>query len=218
MLEIEFTIDPTSGQHEMHGKDSAGLACDDVAKLARELLGEPGHEHQMKKQLERTRFCATMGAFPTGVTIVTALDGGDEPRGLTCNAFASVSADPPMLLICVDKSSTTLEALKRSGRFAINILAGGRGPLSDKFAGKSPDKFDGIDWVPASNGMPLLHRDAIAHACCDIAHMIDAGDHYVVLGQVTDAQPPAPDQQPLVYFRRRYGVVQVDGGTASGDR
>jgi flavin reductase (DIM6/NTAB) family NADH-FMN oxidoreductase RutF len=156
--------------------------------------------------MDRATFFAIMGAFPTGVGIVTAMDDHQEPRGLTSNALCSVSAEPPLMLVCVDKNSNTLPALRYSRKFVVNYLAAGRGNLANLFASKEPDKFQNVSWRPASNSMPLLHTDSIAHAECVVTHEIEAGDHFVFIAEVVDGQPPAPGTKPLMYFRRTYGT------------
>jgi flavin reductase (DIM6/NTAB) family NADH-FMN oxidoreductase RutF len=156
--------------------------------------------------VDKATFFAIMGAFPTGVTIVTALDADGSPRGLTSNAVCSVSAEPPLLLVCVDKRSQTLPALQSTRRFVVNYLQAGRDALANLFASKEPDKFADVAWRPAANGMPLLHEDSLAWAECSVIQEIDAGDHIVFLGQVEDGQPPVPASQPLMYFRRTYGT------------
>lgn len=156
--------------------------------------------------MDRATFFAIMGAFPTGVGIVTALDADNQPRGLTTNALCSVSAEPPLLLVCVDKRSQTLPALRHSGRFVVNYLSAGRDALANLFASKEPDKFADVAWRPGGNGMPLLHEDSLAFAECTTVQEIDAGDHIVFLGQVDAGEPPVPASQPLMYFRRTYGT------------
>src|SRR2546423_12069348 len=88
--------------------------------------------------VDKATFFAIMGAFPTGVTIVTALDADGAPRGLTSNAVCSVSAEPPLLLVCVDTRSQTLPALQCSGRFVVNYLLAERDGLANLFASKEP--------------------------------------------------------------------------------
>jgi len=156
--------------------------------------------------LDRAGFFAIMGAFPTGVTIVTTLDRDSQPRGLTSNAVCSVSAEPPLLLVCVDRNSNTLQPLRDRQKLIVNYLSAGRGELANLFASKEPDKFAHVSWRPASNGMPWLHADSIAHAECTITQEIEAGDHYVFLAQVDSGHPPAPGTHPLMYFRRTYGT------------
>src|SRR5207244_7390775 len=91
--------------------------------------------------VDRQTFFEIMASFPSGVAIVTTLDGDGTPRGLTSTAVSSVSADPPLLLVCVDVESRTLVALRRSRRFVVNFMRQGRGELSRLFASKSDSKF-----------------------------------------------------------------------------
>jgi flavin reductase (DIM6/NTAB) family NADH-FMN oxidoreductase RutF len=156
--------------------------------------------------MDRATFFAVMGAFPTGVAVVTAMDATQEPRGLTTNALCSVSAEPPLMLVCVDKNSNTLPALRHSQKFVVNYLAASRGELANVFASKEPDKFAHVSWRPAQNGMPFLPADSIAHAECNVVQEIEAGDHFILIGQVEYGQPPAPGTKPLIYFRRSYGT------------
>jgi flavin reductase (DIM6/NTAB) family NADH-FMN oxidoreductase RutF len=160
--------------------------------------------------MDRATFFAIMGAFPTGVGIVSTLDHEHQPKGLTSNALCSVSAEPPLMLVCVDKNSNTLPALRHSQKFVVNYLATGRGDLANLFASKEPDKFAHVSWRPAHNGMPWLHADSIAYAECTVTQEIEAGDHYIFLAQVEGGQPPAPGTKPLMYFRRTYGTWDGD--------
>src|SRR5437764_15186396 len=114
--------------------------------------------------VERQTFLEIMASFPSGVAIVTTLDGGDVPRGLTTTAVSSVSAEPPLLLVCVDLTSRTLPALRDGGRFVVNFLREGRSELARLFASKADDKFEGVDWRPTASGMPVLESDALAWA------------------------------------------------------
>lgn len=156
--------------------------------------------------MDRATFFAIMGAFPTGVAVVTTVDQQGQPHGLTTNALCSVSAEPPLLLVCVDKHSNTLPSLRKSGKLVVNYLSAGRDDMANLFASKEPDKFAGVSWRPASNGMPWLHTDTISHAECTVDQEIDAGDHVVFIAKVEDGQPPAPGTKPLMYFRRSYST------------
>lgn len=147
-------------------------------------------------------FRSVMGSFPTGVTVVTTDEGG-EPRGMTVNAFMSVSADPPILAVCVAKSSSTLPALKRTGAFAVHVLNQDSAELSRRFASQG-SRFEGLDWSRSPRlGLPLLTHCAIAIAECLVERIIEAGDHELILGRVVGGRH-TPDE-PLVYHRRRYG-------------
>ena len=147
-----------------------------------------------------------MSAFPTGVAIVTTLDEEGAPKGLTSNAFSSVSAEPPLLLVCVDRNSRTLPALRHAGRFVVNFMRAGTGELCSLFASKATDKFAGVAWRPLPCGLPHLHQDAMAWAACSTENEIEAGDHLILLGLVEDGEAPDPNSTPLLYFRRTYGA------------
>ena len=157
--------------------------------------------------VDRAAFFALMSAFPSGVTIVSTLDERRQPRGLTCTMTCSVSADPPLLLVSIDKKAHTLAALRHSRRFVVNYLRAGRGELSNRFASPSPDKWLNVAWKPTRHGMPCLHTDSLAYAECRVVNEIDCGDHVLFVGCVEGGQPPAPGTQPLIYFRRDYATV-----------
>lgn len=156
--------------------------------------------------VDRALFFAIMGAFPSGVTIVTALDVDGSPRGLTSNATCSVSAEPALLLVCVDKRSQTLAALRHSGGFVVNYLSAGRGDLANRFASKEPEKFRDVAYRPSESGFPILHNDVIAYAECHTEQEVDAGDHTILIGRVVAGEPPEPGSAPLMYFRRGYAT------------
>jgi len=154
-----------------------------------------------------------MSAFPTGVAIVTTLDVDGKPRGLTTNALCSVSADPPLLLVCVDEESRTLAALLHSKRFVVNFVAEGRDELALRFASKADDKFASVAWEPGLGGMPCLREDSLAYAECETEQELEAGDHVIVTGRVVGGMAPDPESVPILYFRRSYSspvVVPVE--------
>ncbi len=157
--------------------------------------------------VDRERFFAIMSAFPTGVAIVTTLAEDGSPRGLTTNAVCSVSVDPPLLLVCVDRESRTLPALLHSKRFVVNFVAEGRHELARLFASKADDKFVQVAWRPGLHGMPCLHEDALAYAECSTEQVLEAGDHVILTALVEDGVVPDPDAVPILYFRRGYGAT-----------
>jgi flavin reductase ActVB len=158
--------------------------------------------------VETTTFFSIMGSFPSGVAVVTALDPDGAPRGLTVTALCSVSADPPLMLVCVGEGSNTLPAIRHSRRFAVNYLAAGRERLARLFASQDPDKFVAIPWQPAENGMPWLRADSLALAECTVTQEIPAGDHFIFIGRVEGGRVPDPGSHPLLYFRRGYRAVE----------
>jgi 3-hydroxy-9,10-secoandrosta-1,3,5(10)-triene-9,17-dione monooxygenase reductase component len=147
-----------------------------------------------------------MGHFATGVTVVTALDGV-RPQGITVNALASVSLEPALVLIALDRKRFIVPTIDASGRYAVNILAEDQQWLSDCFAGAnvSPnrDEFCGAAWHAGPLGLPLL-EGAIASLECVVEDVVPVGDHRLYVARVescveTDAAAP-----PLLYHRRRY--------------
>jgi flavin reductase (DIM6/NTAB) family NADH-FMN oxidoreductase RutF len=154
--------------------------------------------------VSRDELLAIMSAFPTGVAIVTTLEPDGTPRGLTTNAVTSVSADPPLLLVCVDRSSRTLPALLHTKRFVVNFMRSDHEEICRLFASKADDKFSRVAWTPGLGGVPVLHEGAVAHAECLTVDELEIGDHVVVVGRVEAGSAPAPDDVPIVYFRRAY--------------
>lgn len=149
-------------------------------------------------------FRSLMGAFPTGVIIVTTVDPVGAPKGLTTQSFLSVSTDPPLLLVSLDRTSRTLRALLATRVFAVNFLASGRGDLATRFASKDDDKFTGVVWRPSSvaKGSPILADDSVAYAECLVDRTIEAGDHMLILGSVDGGA--VLSGTPLMYYRRTY--------------
>jgi flavin reductase (DIM6/NTAB) family NADH-FMN oxidoreductase RutF len=158
--------------------------------------------------IERQRFREVMSAFPTGVVVLTAFGEDGLPRGLTVNAFCAVSLNPPLALACIDKTSNTLPAVQHTGGFTANILAAGREPLARRMATKLSDKFDSITWrrPPTEGGGPILEADAAAYAVCTLTQTIEAGDHWVLIGLVTDGAQNE-GATPMIYSRRLYDTL-----------
>ncbi len=136
---------------------------------------------------------------------MTASEADGKPRGLTLSAFCAVSLNPPLVLVCVDKTSNTLPALRASNGFTVNFLAGGREHLAVLYASKAEEKFEGIAWrIPELDmGGPVLHEDSAAYAICATRQAIEAGDHWVFIGEVR-AGAVIEGRLPLVYHRREF--------------
>jgi flavin reductase (DIM6/NTAB) family NADH-FMN oxidoreductase RutF len=151
-------------------------------------------------------FRKVMGHFVTGVTVVTALDG-DQPQGITVNALSSVSLDPPLVMIALDRRRFITPTVRREGRFAVNILGEGQQGLSDCFAGAemtpNRDAFCGAAWSPGEAGLPLLNG-AIATLECTIVGTFTAGDHDLFIARVDTVANPEHHPLPLLYYRRHY--------------
>ena len=142
--------------------------------------------------------------FATGVAIATVRAEDGTPHGLTVNSFASVSMEPPLILICIDLRCNFLQYFRRSSHFAVNVLAEAQRHLADAFAVKPKDRFDGVEWYEGETGSALLHG-AIAALECGVQRIIAAGDHEILLGQVVSAR--VEEGQPLLYFRSDYREI-----------
>jgi len=151
-------------------------------------------------------FRQIMAALAAGVSVVTAVDAAGEPRGLTTTAVTGVSADPPLLLVCVAHDSRTLPAIRHSRRFAVNLMHAAAGETALRFASKAEDKFEGRAWRLGRHGSPLLHEDALAWAECRVEQEIEAGDHVVLIGSVEHGTAVEDELAPLTYFRRSFGT------------
>lgn len=143
--------------------------------------------------------------FVTGVTVVTALDG-DTPRGLAVNAFASISLDPPTVMVAVQHTSSTHDCLFRAGHLAINILSTAQLDVVNRFATKSADKFAGLDWHPGPFGSPLVARSA-ASMEVQILERLQASTHTVFMCRVVHAE--VGDRDPMIYSAGKF----FDGGS-----
>lgn len=146
-------------------------------------------------------FRQTMSKVVGPVTVVTTLEG-EVPHGTTVSAFISLSLDPPMVLVSLDKRSKLLSTLKRTGRFGVNILRADQADAASTFARKNDNKFLGVAWH-ADHGSPRI-VGAHAWVSCDVAELIEAGDHEVVIGAVRTADHS--DSEPLTYYSRSFGT------------
>ncbi len=142
-------------------------------------------------------FRHAMRHIPTGVTVVTSLKEG-EPRGMTVNAFASVSLDPPSLLICVNREARSYLFISTSRIFCVNVLAGDQAELAKHFSGKVRDlQFAGVGYDIDATGAPVLHG-AVAHFDCEVADEHHVGSHSIIIGRVISCA--ARPGSPLGYF------------------
>ncbi|GAA2287463.1 monooxygenase [Streptomyces ruber] len=147
-------------------------------------------------------FRSVMGQFCTGVTVVTTM-GPTGPVGFTCQAFSSLSLDPPRIILCVSRTSASWPTIRDSGSFCVNVLAQQQQALSERFARSGGDKFRDVAWIPSPDGAPRL-ADATAWIDCGVHAEHDGGDHLVVIGDVLRLEAPAEPREPLLYHRGRY--------------
>lgn len=149
------------------------------------------------------QFRQVLGHLPTGVTVVTSTDEHGAPVGLSCNSFVSVSLDPPLVLVCAAKTSTTWPAIRARAAFTVNFLDGRGEGLCRRFAARGVDRFAGVRWTPSPTGPELA--DALAWLSCTVDAEHDAGDHVIVVARVTRLATSPETGTPLVFHRGRYG-------------
>jgi flavin reductase (DIM6/NTAB) family NADH-FMN oxidoreductase RutF len=158
--------------------------------------------------IDADTFRAVLGRFACGITIVTARDEDDRDHGMTVSAFCSLSLDPPLVLLCVDKTATMYELLRTHPAFGVSILSSSQEAYSRRFADKKSERaerFDGIAYTRALNGVVLLDG-ALAHLECRILKHHDEGDHMILVAAVDRAE--ALDGRPLLYFRGGYAQLE----------
>jgi 3-hydroxy-9,10-secoandrosta-1,3,5(10)-triene-9,17-dione monooxygenase reductase component len=152
--------------------------------------------------IDPLEFRRVLGHLATGVTVLTAY-GEDGPVGMAANSVVSVSLDPPLILFCPAKSSSTWPTLRESGKFCVNVMAHHHEDVTRRFALRDVDRFAGLEYLERPCG-PVL-EDAVAWIECDLRDEHDAGDHTIVVAKVLELDA-FEDRLPLVFFRGRYGA------------
>lgn len=151
--------------------------------------------------IDGVRFREVLGHHPTGVTVITA-HTPDGPTGMAVNSFTSVSLDPPLVLFCPGKTSSTWPTIRESGSLCINVMAGHHEALIRQFSRKGEERFAGVAYEDEPLGPAL--SEAVAWLGCRIEDEHDAGDHTIVVARVL-RMDAAPAVEPLVFLRGRYG-------------
>lgn len=155
-------------------------------------------------------FKEVMGSYPSGVTVVTTVNADQHPVGLTANSFVSVSMNPLLILWCIDKKSGSYAAFEQADRFAVNILAAEQADICWTFASRSePDRFSKCSWEMTDTNVPII-KEAFANLVCKKHQVMDAGDHYILIGEVVEIQKSG--HEPMLYFRRKIGAVPAEFG------
>ena len=142
-------------------------------------------------------FRRACGRFATGVTIASVLDAQGSPHGLTVSSFSAVSLDPPLVLICLGHAVSAIHHFRAAGHFGINILGEDQRALSERFARKGHDRFDGVAWHAGETGVPLL-PGALAAIECAVHRIVPMGDHDIVVGEMVHAQ--VQEGEPLLHY------------------
>jgi flavin reductase (DIM6/NTAB) family NADH-FMN oxidoreductase RutF len=161
-------------------------------------------------EVSKDAFKKVMGSLAAGVTVVTTVDAAGNKWGLTATAFTSVSLDPPLCLVCVDKRAGSLAALTASRKFAVNILDASQESLSNHFASRADDKFADVSHRSGEEtGCPILDG-ALASMECEVVDIYAGGDHDIFVGKLVSAH--ARDTGgALVHWRGKYGDVSPRG-------
>ncbi|UDY24582.1 flavin reductase family protein [Nocardioides sp. Kera G14] len=157
----------------------------------------------MSSPFTSAEFRETLGHYPTGVAVVTGIASDGTPAGMVVGSFTSVSLDPPLVAFLPTKDSGSWARLSTAERFCVNVLAADQEDLCRRFASRIPDKFDGVAWTPAPGGSPVF-EESVAWIECSHHDVVDGGDHWIVLGRVTDLKVSRP-ALPLLFFQGGYG-------------
>jgi flavin reductase (DIM6/NTAB) family NADH-FMN oxidoreductase RutF len=154
--------------------------------------------------VDQAQFRQLLGRFATGVTVLTARDADGRPHGMTANSLASVSLEPPLVLLSIDHAAAMHELLTTGPAFAINILSSTQETLSRRFAQEREERFDGVGYQDSPRGLILLDG-ALAHLECERVATHEAGDHTILVGLVVAGA--ANEGRPLCYFRGGYASL-----------
>jgi len=165
--------------------------------------------------LDPRDFRNALGTYATGVTVITAAAADGKPYGLTCNSFASVSLNPPLVLWSLVIFSQGMTIFQNASHFAVNVLGASQQALATKFATSSPDKFAGVDWKPGLGNAPIL-ADSVANFQCRAADRYYGGDHVIFLGAVEAYAYNR--QEPLLFARGGYGRFLTADDIPATDR
>jgi len=149
-------------------------------------------------------FRAALSRFPSGITIVTSCGANERYFGITVSAFCSVSLEPPLVLVCIEKTTASHAAILHSRSYVANILAADQEEHSERFSVPVADKFDGVGYQIGAVGAPVL-IDALASVECRLENAFDGGDHTIFVGRVEKVT--IRDGKPLVYFHGNYGEI-----------
>lgn len=162
---------------------------------------------ELDEAIDSTDFRELMAKVPTSVSVVAGIDGG-HPVGLTVGTFVSVSLEPPLVSVCVAKTSQSWPRIVPTGLFSLSVLAAGQQDVCAAFSAKGPDKFAMVDWETSPCGLPWV-SGSVAHLDCSVEAEIEAGDHLIVVGRALELSHGA-EHAPMVFHERRLRGVRHD--------
>jgi len=151
--------------------------------------------------VEPPQFRQLLGRFATGVTVVTSRATNGEPIGMTANSLASVSLEPPLVLVSVEHRHDMHAAMEKGTHFVFNILSSEQEDVSRRFAASEPDRFRGVSYRENQHGIAVLDG-VVAHIECEKQTSVPGGDHTIFIGLVVGGD--ATDRRPLLYYRGGY--------------
>ncbi|WP_403022367.1 flavin reductase [Salinibacterium sp. GXW1014] len=157
--------------------------------------------------IDPARFRQVLGHYPTGVVVITAIRPDGEPLGMTVGSFSSVSLDPMLVSFMPTTASKSFQALREADCFCVNVLAADQEGLARRFARSGPDRFEAVPWSVAESGAPVLDG-TVASIHCTFDSIVEAGDHYIVLGAVQGLEVHRP-VSPLLFFQGGYGKFSL---------
>ncbi|MEV0733360.1 flavin reductase family protein [Polymorphospora sp. NPDC050346] len=170
-------------------------------------------DHPGGEAVSPRAFRTALGTFPTGVAIVT-FQTGDGPHGMTVNSLVSLSLDPPLIGISVDRRARSAELIERVGRFAVNVASAGQRDLAVRFATnglRGEELFAGVDWTPGYGGAPIL-AGCLAAVDCDLHSILPTGDHLLYLGEVRIVHLGPAHLSPVVFHRSTFTGLRAPYG------
>jgi 3-hydroxy-9,10-secoandrosta-1,3,5(10)-triene-9,17-dione monooxygenase reductase component len=156
---------------------------------------------------DSAKFRQVLGHFPTGVTVITGTADDKTPIGFAVGSFASLSLEPPKVLFCAGRQSSSWPKIEATGRFCANVLADDQEDICRVFASRGDDKFAEIGWKQSGNGSPQI-SGALAYIDCTIGEVVESGDHYIVIGDV-EGLDVLHEGGPLIFYRGGYGRFTV---------
>ncbi|WOE32614.1 MULTISPECIES: p-hydroxyphenylacetate 3-hydroxylase reductase component [unclassified Acinetobacter] len=154
--------------------------------------------------IDPIKFRRALGNFATGVTIMTAQNASGEKVGVTANSFNSVSLDPPLILWSIDKNSSSFPVFQQASHFTVNVLSGSQIELSNKFARRNADKYEGTRYREGAGKAPVLEQCSAIFEC-ERYQVLEGGDHWIIIGKVVDFHDEG--RSPLVYHQGAYSAV-----------
>ena len=155
--------------------------------------------------ITKDEFKQALSRFASGVTVITTKDKSGKLHGITVSAFCSVSLEPPLILICIDKNAGSHDAFEESKSFVVNILSEDQQHISNHFALPIPDKFDGMDYSTNGNEIPVL-RDTLVNLECNLKEAYEGGDHTIFVGEIEKSH--ISEGEPLIYSQGSYRKIE----------